>query len=88
MAGGWGALDERDRMIDEIAQIIERALARAPAHALTPDVPVPVVLGAVRWQLAPLLRRGEHDLSALADDLTSWVESYSCPSERAPLAHA
>jgi AcrR family transcriptional regulator len=81
MAGGWGALDERDRMIDEVAQIIERTLAQAPAHALTPDVPVPVVLGAVRWQLAPLLRRGEHDLSALADDLTSWVESYSCPSD-------
>jgi AcrR family transcriptional regulator len=82
MAGGWGALDARDRMIDEVAQIIEEALARAPARALTPDVPVPVVLGAVRWLLAPMLRRGEPGLSALADDLTGWVESYSCPSER------
>lgn len=81
MAGGWGALDERDRMIDEVARIIEEALAQAPLQAFTPDVPVPVVLGAVRWQLAPLLRRGEHNLSVLADDLTSWVESYSRPNE-------
>jgi AcrR family transcriptional regulator len=80
MAGGWGALDERDRMIDEIAQIIEQALARAPARALTPDVPVPVVLGAVRWLLAPMLRRGEQSLSVLSDDLTTWVESFNCPS--------
>jgi AcrR family transcriptional regulator len=81
MAGGWGALDARDRMIDEVAQIIEEALARAPARSLTPDVPVPVVLGALRWMLAPILRRGEQGLSALAEDLTGWVESYSCPSE-------
>jgi AcrR family transcriptional regulator len=80
MAGGWGALAERDRMIEEVAQIIEQALTRAPAGALTPDVPVPVVLGAVRWQLAPMLRRGEHDLADLADDLTRWVESYNRPS--------
>lgn len=82
MAGGWGALDERDRMIDEVAQIIEQALAQAPPHALTPDVPVSVVLGAVRWLLAPLLRRGEHGLSDLADELTSWVERYNCPSDK------
>jgi AcrR family transcriptional regulator len=81
MAGGWGALDARDRMIDEVARIIEEALAQAPARALTPDVPVPVVLGAVRWLLAPMLRRGEPGLSSLADELTGWVESYNCPSE-------
>jgi TetR/AcrR family transcriptional regulator len=78
MAGGWGALDERDRMIDEIASVIEHALAQSPPRALTPDVPITVVLGAVRWLLAPLLRRGEHDLAALADELTRWVEGYVC----------
>ncbi len=82
MAGGWGALDARDRMIDEVAQIIESALAKAPPKALTPDVPVPVVLGAVRWLLAPLLRRGEPGLSSLAEDLTGWVERHSRPRER------
>lgn len=79
MAGGWGALDERDRMIDEIAEAIEQRLAQAPPQALAPDVPIPVVLGAVRWLLAPVLRRGEHGLATLADELTSWVESYSFP---------
>jgi AcrR family transcriptional regulator len=79
MAGGWGALDARDRMIDEVAHIIERALAQAPPDALTPDVPVPVVLGAVRWLLAPRLRGGDPGLSDLADGLTQWVESYSRP---------
>ena len=82
MAGGWGALDARDRMIDELARIIERSLAQAPPDALTPDVPVPVVLGALRWLLAPLFRGGDPGLSALADDLTSWVESYSYPHGR------
>ena len=43
MAGGWGALDARDRMIDKVARIIEQALAQAPPDALTPDVPMPVV---------------------------------------------
>jgi AcrR family transcriptional regulator len=79
MAGGWGALDEHDRMIDEIAEVIEHALAQASPHALAPDVPVAVVLGAVRWLLAPVLRRREHGLGALADELTSWVEGYCCP---------
>jgi AcrR family transcriptional regulator len=80
MAGGWRALDERDRMINEISQVIGQARARAPAHTLTPDLPVQVVLGAVRWVLAPLLRRGERDLTTLADELTDWVSSYEHPN--------
>ncbi|MGA7704582.1 MAG: TetR/AcrR family transcriptional regulator [Solirubrobacteraceae bacterium] len=82
MAGGWGALDARDHMIDEVAHIIERALDQAQPEALTPDVPIPVVLGAVRWLLAPLLRTGDPGLSELADGLTRWVESYSSPHRR------
>jgi AcrR family transcriptional regulator len=80
MAGGWRALDERDRMIADISEVIERTRAQASPQTLTPDLPVQVVLGAVRWVLAPLLRRGERDLTALADDLTGWVESYEHPS--------
>jgi AcrR family transcriptional regulator len=79
MAGGWDALDERDRMIDEVAEVIEHARAQTPPQTPTPDVPIQVVLGAVRWLLAPLLRRGERDLKPLVEDLTSWVESYKCP---------
>lgn len=80
MAGGWRALDERDRMIGEIATVIEHARAQTPPQTPTPDVPIRVVLGAVRWLVAPLLRRGEHDLTALANDLTCWVESYKHPN--------
>ena len=82
MAGGWGALEEHDRLVDELARIIERSLAQAPPDALTPDVPVPVVLGALRWLLAPLFRGGDPDLSGLADSLTDWVEVYSRPHAR------
>ena len=82
MAGGWGALNARDRMIDEVAGIIERALAEAPPDTHLPDVPVAVVLGAVRWLLAPLLRGGEQGFSGLADALTGWVESYVRPHNR------
>jgi AcrR family transcriptional regulator len=80
MAGGWRALDERDRMIAEIAEVIDEARARAPSRTPTPDLPSQVVLGAVRWVLAPMLRRGEHDLTTLAEDLMGWVESYEHPS--------
>jgi AcrR family transcriptional regulator len=78
-AGGWRALDERDRMIGEISQVIERHRAKTAPQTAAPDVPVRVVLGAVRWLLAPLLRQGERDLSGLADELTDWVERYSFP---------
>ncbi len=82
MAGGWGALDARDRMIDELALIIESALAEAAPDALTPDVPVPLVLGALRWLLAPLFRGGDPGLSELATGLIDWVELYSRPRAR------
>src|SRR6202046_2858319 len=82
MAGAWGALEEHARLVDELARIIERSLAQAPPDALTPDVPVPVVLGALRWVLAPLFRGGDPGLSGLADGLTDWVEGYSRPHAR------
>jgi AcrR family transcriptional regulator len=66
-------------MLDEIAQVIEQTRAQTPPQILTPDVPMRVVLGALRWLLAPLLRRGERDLKSLTEELTTWVESYKCP---------
>jgi AcrR family transcriptional regulator len=82
MAGGWRSLDERDRLRDEMAQIVERRLAQAPAHALTPDLPIRLVIGAVRWLVAPQLRRGECDLTGLADELVEWVERYKRPADK------
>ncbi len=80
MAGGWRGLDERDKLIDEIAEVVDDARAQAPADALTPDLPIQVVFGAGRWLLAPPLRRGERDLSALAEDFVEWVEMYNAPT--------
>ncbi len=80
MAGGWRGLDERDRLIEEIAQVVEQARAQAPPQTPTPDLPIQLVFGAGRWLLAPPLRRGERDLTALADDFIRWVESYEMPN--------
>jgi AcrR family transcriptional regulator len=80
MAAGWRGLDERDRLIDTIAQVVGQARAQAPADAPTPDLPIQVVFGAGRWLLAPPLRRGESDLSALAEDFVRWVEMYNAPT--------
>jgi AcrR family transcriptional regulator len=81
MAGGWRGLDERDRLIDGIARIIDDARAGVRTEATTPDLSTQVVLGAGRWLLAPLLRRGEHNLTALEDDMIRWVESYNQPTD-------
>lgn len=80
MAGGRAALDAHDRMMAEMSAVVERARAKASPRTPTPDLPVQLVFGAGRWLLAPALRNGEHDLSALADALCEWVESYMTPS--------
>jgi AcrR family transcriptional regulator len=80
MAAGPRALDQRDRTIERIEQILEPARGRAPLDAATPDVPTSVVLGAIHWLLAPPLRRGERDLTELAADLIGWIESYRRPT--------
>jgi AcrR family transcriptional regulator len=80
MAAGPRALDQRDRTIERIEQVLERARGRAPLDAATPDVPTRAVLGAIHWLLAPPLRRGERDLTELAADLIAWIESYRRPT--------
>jgi AcrR family transcriptional regulator len=80
MAGGWRGLDERDRLIEEIALVVEQARAQALPRTPTPDLPIQVVFGAGRWLLAPPLRHGAVDLSALAEDFIDWVESYEMPT--------
>ncbi len=80
MAGGPRTLDERDRTIARVEQIIDRARVRAPADATSPDLPTRVLLGAVQWLLAPRLRRGEHDLAALHHEVVDWIERYEQPN--------
>jgi AcrR family transcriptional regulator len=80
IAGDRAALEAHDRMMDQMAAVVETARAKASPATMTPDLPIQMVFGAGRWLLAPALRHGEHDLSALADDLASWVDSYMAPS--------
>jgi AcrR family transcriptional regulator len=80
MAAGWGGLDERDRLVDGIARVVDDARAQVPPDMLAPDLPTQVVFGAGRWLLALALRRGERDLSPLRDDFIRWVEMYLAPS--------
>ncbi|HEY5193279.1 MAG TPA: TetR/AcrR family transcriptional regulator [Solirubrobacteraceae bacterium] len=80
MAGGRPALDAHDRLIDQMAEVVERARAKASPRTLTPDLPIQTVFGAGRWLLAPALRRGERDLTPLGDDIVRWVEMYQAPT--------
>jgi AcrR family transcriptional regulator len=80
MAGGPRALDARDHTISEIERIIEAARVDAATSAPTPDLPTRSIIGAAHWLLSQRLRRGEHDLSSLADELEGWIESYNQPA--------
>jgi AcrR family transcriptional regulator len=82
MAGGWRGLDERDRLIEGIAEVVEQARSRASPQTSSPDLPVQLVFGAGRWLLAPPLRRGEHDLTVLTDEFIDWVERYELPNSQ------
>ena len=79
MAAGWRGLDQRDRLINAIAEVVEQARAHAPAQTPTPTF-------RSTWSsvpgagLAPPLRRGERDLSGLQEDFLAWVESYELPT--------
>jgi AcrR family transcriptional regulator len=79
MAGGPHALDERDRTIGEIEQVIDAARAQLPAKTRTPDLPTRALLGATHWLLAQRLRQGAHDLAPLTEELTRWIDSYRRP---------
>lgn len=79
MTGGKAALDEHDRLIDELVLVVQERLADTTATTESPDLPVHMVLGAGRWLLAPPLRRGERHFPGLAHELERWVERYRRP---------
>lgn len=79
MTGGPRALDARDEGIAEIAQIIDRAHAQAPAEAAIPDISSRMLIGGVYRLLASRLRRGALERPRLQEELESWIESYEQP---------
>ncbi len=80
LAGGPRAMDERDRTICQIEQIVESARVSTPPDTPCPDLPSAAVIGAVHWLLSSRLRRDEGDMDELGDELRSWIESYEQPS--------
>ncbi|HTB49715.1 MAG TPA: TetR/AcrR family transcriptional regulator [Solirubrobacteraceae bacterium] len=80
MAAGPRALDERDRTIDAIAQIVDEAHERAAPDAPSPDLPSSALIGAVYTLLTPLLRLDEHNLTTLGKELERWIASYERPT--------
>jgi AcrR family transcriptional regulator len=75
-ASGSRALDARDQGIGEIEQMIEQAHGQVHPNMAIPDVSPRVVIGGTYRLLAARLRRGEPALSALREDLLSWIRSY------------
>lgn len=82
LAGGLRALDEHDRTVEQIEQIIERARVKASPKASTPDLPTRALVGGICGLLAPRLRRNEHDLRELAEQIVDWIDGYCHPSDR------
>ncbi len=81
LAGGPRVLDEHDRTVEQVEQIIEQARAKASPKAATPDLPTRALVGGICGLLAPRLRRNEHDLRRLADAITQWIDGYCHPTE-------
>jgi AcrR family transcriptional regulator len=81
LAGGSRVLDEHDRTVEQVEQIIERARAKASPKASTPDLPTRALVGGICGLLAPRLRRNEHDLRELAEQIVDWIDGYCHPTD-------
>jgi AcrR family transcriptional regulator len=79
LAGGPRALDTRDEGLAELDRILEEARRKSDPGAAAPDLPTRILLGGIYRLLAPRLRRGEPNLTQLADDLAAWSETYTWP---------
>jgi AcrR family transcriptional regulator len=79
MAAGPRSLDERDRGIFAIEQMIEAARDELDAATALADVSPRMAIGGVYRVLASRLRRGEPLLGALTGDLLHWIGDYARP---------
>jgi AcrR family transcriptional regulator len=79
MAGGPMAFDARDRGTAAIERIIEQNYRRVDRTTQIPDFSSRMLIGGIYRLLASRLRRGEPNISGLADDLVGWITSYEQP---------
>ena len=79
LAAGRRALDARDRLIAQLARIVDDAYLRMPAETPAPDLPSDVLLGTVCRLLAWLLAGREPPSRGLAAQLCGWLKLYVRP---------
>lgn len=79
LTGGPPTLDARDRVVTAIARLLGRAHQRARPSVPLPDISSEALIGAVFRLLAPRLRCREQNLTALTEELVTWVDSYRTP---------
>jgi AcrR family transcriptional regulator len=77
LVAGPKAMDERDRLIAKLEQILERTWMQALTHTGLPDLPPKLLLGAVLRLTSIRMRRGERHPTRLLADFTWWAQSYA-----------
>lgn len=77
LAGGAGAMDIRDALIDQVAGVVESRLQSRPKNAPTLNLPASAAIGAVFRLLAHRLRKGASGLHELEPGVLAWLDSYA-----------
>ncbi len=80
LAGGDRMLDAHDRMLAELAEMLDRAFAATPAGAMVPDVCPRLLIGVICRLLATRLRRGQPIDRAMLEQLLRWLAGYERPA--------
>ena len=86
LAGGPAAMDRRDALIDEIAELVETRLQSQGKDAITFDLPPSTAIGTVFRVLANRLRRGAVGLHDLDEGLMAWLDAYATSRSAQSLA--
>jgi AcrR family transcriptional regulator len=76
---GPALLDERDRVVDAIAGVIDRTQARCEPRTIVADLPSWALVGATFWLLARTLGRDGGELDEMADQIADWIRRYERP---------
>jgi AcrR family transcriptional regulator len=76
MSGGRGALDARDRGIEELTTLVEQAQDGVRAASLIADVNPRVALGSTYRMVATRLRRGDPAVAKIAAEMRAWLSAY------------
>jgi AcrR family transcriptional regulator len=79
LVAGRRALDARDWELQEIERMIAGARGELNGRASAPDLPIPILFGAIYRLLASRLRRGDPSLTRVQKELGDWVASYEQP---------